>query len=60
MKKNTVYASKMNDRQFKIIDGVMMTRLPGQIWKRCGWPEPEMRTQDIVYYLSIGQMFEVE
>lgn len=30
------------------------------IWHECGWPHPTMSRLDIAYYLSVGDMHEVE
>lgn len=59
MKSNVIYGSKMNDRQWMLVDGHMKTRLPGDIWRDAGWPQPSMTMSDIAYYLETGEMHEV-
>ena len=59
MKPNVIYASKNNDRQWMLVDGYMKTRLPGDIWRAAGWPQPSMTMSDIAYYVETGEMYEV-
>lgn len=59
MKSGVIYASKHNDRQWLLDDGYLKTRLPGDIWRPVGWPQPSMKISDVAYYIEIGDMYEV-
>lgn len=58
MKKGVIYESKLNDREWRLSGGVLYTRIKGGVFRRTGWPEPEMSVKDIDYYIGIGQIHE--
>lgn len=58
MKKGVIYESTMNDREWRLTGGVLYTRIKGGVFRRTGWPEPEMSVKDIDHYIEIGQMQE--
>ena len=58
MKDNVIYSSMYSDRQWKKVNGVLMTRDPGSIWREAGWPQPDMTERDVDYYISTGAFIE--
>lgn len=60
MKANVVYSSIYSARLWrKTDDGVLETKMAGTaLWRKAGWPEPEMTERDIDYYIATGEMSE--
>lgn len=53
-----IYGSINNDRQWILHNGIIKTRVPGDIWRDAGWPQPTMKESDIDYYIATGEMKE--
>lgn len=61
VKHGAVYGSRLNNRLWRWDGETMWTKGEGDvIWHECGWPHPTMSRLDIAYYLSVGDMHEVE